>query len=101
MEMGVIRLGLSWAAMKRVLLVASLVAILWTFTACGIRDDETGTAAPSTNASTAVTSTALRSDGLAGILLFNGTGSSPNDVKAFEAILKEQHVNYLKVNSRN
>jgi glutamine amidotransferase-like uncharacterized protein len=46
-----------------------------------------------------VASTALKSDSTAQILLFNGTGSSPNDVKAFETILKEQHVTYLKVNS--
>jgi glutamine amidotransferase-like uncharacterized protein len=31
--------------------------------------------------------------------LFGGTGSSPNDVKAFETILKDQHVKYTKVNS--
>jgi hypothetical protein len=40
-----------------------------------------------------------KSDGTAEILLFNGTGFSPNDVRAFETILKDQHVNYSKVNS--
>src|ERR1041385_2002324 len=34
------------------------------------------------------------------VLLFNGTGTSPNDVKAFEAILKEMHLTYATVNSR-
>jgi len=34
------------------------------------------------------------------ILLFNGTGMSPNDVKAVEAILKDRHLNYARVNSR-
>jgi len=34
------------------------------------------------------------------ILLFNGTGMSPNDVKAVEAILKESRLKYATVNSR-
>lgn len=34
------------------------------------------------------------------ILLVNGTGASPNDVKAVEAILKETHLKYAIVNSR-
>ena len=37
--------------------------------------------------------------GICQILLFNGTGTSPNDVAAFETILKGTHVNYSKVNS--
>ena len=92
-------LGLSWAKMNRVLLVASLVGISWAFTACGVRDGQSATPAVSTNASTAAASTALRFGGTAEILLFTGAGTSPNDVKAFETILKDQHVAYLKVNS--
>jgi len=87
------------AGMNRVLLVASLVAVSWGFTACGVRDDQSGTSAPRTTASIKSASTALKSDGTAEILLFNGTGSSPNDVKAFETILKDQQVNYSKVSS--
>jgi glutamine amidotransferase-like uncharacterized protein len=34
------------------------------------------------------------------VLLFNGTGSSPNDVKAVEAILKDRQLKYATVNSR-
>jgi glutamine amidotransferase-like uncharacterized protein len=34
------------------------------------------------------------------ILLFNGTGTSPNDVAAVEKILKDRHLNYSTVNSR-
>jgi len=34
------------------------------------------------------------------ILLFNGTGTSPGDLKATEAILKEKHLAYTTVNSR-
>ena len=33
------------------------------------------------------------------VLLFNGTGTSPNDVRAVEAILKESHLDYSTVNS--
>src|SRR5512133_3820888 len=84
--------------MDRILLGASLVLVSWLFTACGVRD-ESGTRAQTTNASTVVASTALQSDGTAKILLFNGTGTSPNDVRAFETILKGKHVNYSKVNS--
>lgn len=36
----------------------------------------------------------------AAILLFNGTGTSPNDVTAVAAILKESHLDYSTVNSR-
>ena len=60
---------------------------------------EGGTSATGTNASKAAGSTPRRSGDAAEILLFSGTGSSPNDVKAFEAILKDQHVNYTKVSS--
>ena len=35
----------------------------------------------------------------ASILLFTGTGTSPNDVKAVEAILKDSHLDYSTVNS--
>ena len=34
------------------------------------------------------------------ILLFSGTGTSPNDVAAVEAILDEKHLEYSTVNSR-
>jgi Uncharacterized conserved protein len=37
---------------------------------------------------------------VAPILLVNGTGASPNDVKAVEAILKERQLKYAMVNSR-
>ena len=80
--------------MSRILLVASLVLIWWACTGCGVRHDEGGTFA-----SNQPPSTAPKSEGAAEILLFSGTGSSPNDVKAFERILKDQHVTYLKVNS--
>ena len=34
------------------------------------------------------------------ILLFNGTGTSPNGVKAVEAVLKDSHLKYTTVNSQ-
>ena len=61
--------------MCRILLVASVVLISWSFTACGVRDDRSGSPARGTNASTAAASTPLRSGGTAQILLFNGTGN--------------------------
>jgi glutamine amidotransferase-like uncharacterized protein len=36
----------------------------------------------------------------AGVLLFNGAGTSPNDVTAIEALLDRDHLNYSTVNSR-
>jgi hypothetical protein len=82
-----------------VFLVAVLVLISWAFTSCGVRDDKSGTPARGTNGSTPTSSTPLKSGDTAQVLLFNGTGTSPNDVKAFETLLKGKHVDYSKVNS--
>jgi glutamine amidotransferase-like uncharacterized protein len=43
--------------------------------------------------------TSERSRGAASILLFNGTGVSPNDVAAVEKILDDKHLNFSTVNS--
>jgi glutamine amidotransferase-like uncharacterized protein len=56
------------------------------FTACGARGEKDGLFAKDANASTP-------------ILLFNGTGASPNDVAAVEAILKGNHLDYSTANS--
>ena len=40
------------------------------------------------------------SNRVAEILLFNGTGTSPNDVKAIEVILRGMHLTYTSVSSR-
>jgi hypothetical protein len=85
--------------MGRILIVLSLALISCGFTGCGVRNDESGTSATGTNASKEAASTPPKFGDTAEILLFSGTGSSPNDVKAFETILKDQHVNYTKVNS--
>jgi glutamine amidotransferase-like uncharacterized protein len=53
-------------------------------------------------ASLALISTACsrpHSDGLTSILLFHGTGTSPNDVAAVESILNSGHLNYSTVTS--
>src|SRR5260370_39069365 len=62
----------------RVFIIASLVLISTAFTACGARGDK---------------------GGIAPILLFSGSGASPNDVAAVETILHSNHLNYSTVNS--
>lgn len=51
-------------------------------------------------ASLVLTACAPPPPSVAPILLFNGTGTSPNDVKAFEGILKENQLKYATANSR-
>jgi hypothetical protein len=84
---------------RRVLVIASLVVIATVFTACVDRGDKGSMPAKGANASSAATSTRLTSGGIASILLFNGTGTSPNDVAAVETILNSNHLNYSTVNS--
>ena len=100
MEMGgVKRHWLCRAGKERVLIGLSLVLISSVFTGCGARNDESGTSATVTNTSQEGTSRPSKSGDTSEILLFNGSGASANDVKAFETILKDQHANYTKVNS--
>lgn len=66
---------------NRALSIAFLVLISTVITACGVRDH--GSMAPE------------RAD----VLLFNGNGTSPNDVKAVEAILNRQRLHYVTVGS--
>jgi glutamine amidotransferase-like uncharacterized protein len=68
----------------RVLIIASLVLISTSFTACGVGGDKGSTPA---------------SGGNAPILLFNGTGTSPGDVAAVETILSSNHLDYATANS--
>src|SRR6266852_4436447 len=77
----------------RVLIIASLVLISTAFTACGVRGDKGEMPAKGANASAAANPTPLRSGGIAPILLFNGNGTSPNDVAAVETILNSNHLN--------
>ena len=68
----------SWgAAGSRILIAAFLLLVSIPLTADETRDSDTPT-----------------------ILLFNGTGTSPNDVAALERILKDNHFRYAAANSR-
>lgn len=71
------------------LIAASLVLASAVFTACGVRVDEGGISPERGNGSYRT----------APILLFIGTGASANDVKAVEAILKSNSLNYSTVNT--
>jgi hypothetical protein len=64
---------------RRLLTIASFGVLSCCLPACGMRSTPSG---PSD------------------ILLFNGTGTSPNDVAAFERILNEHHFHYGTANSR-
>jgi len=72
----------------RALIIAFLVLISIAFTACGINGDQ-GNMSPEGGSASPT----------APILLFNGTGTSSNDVKAVEAILNSNHLHYSTVNS--
>jgi hypothetical protein len=63
-------------------LIASIVS------GCGPRDSESSAATTNSNAPAA-----------AAVLLFAGTGTSPNDVKSIESIMKNHHLDYAKVDS--
>ena len=78
----------------RGLIIASLVLMSTAIIGC-----EKGMRAKGANASAAATSRPLTSGDIASILLFNGTGTSPNDVAAVETILSTNHLNYSTVNS--
>jgi hypothetical protein len=79
--------------------LASLVLISTAFTACGVRGDKGSMPAKGAHSSAATTPAPLTSGGIAPILLFNGTGTSPSDVAAVETILSSNHLNYSTVNS--
>ncbi len=83
--------------MARVPLVAALVLIWSLLTGCGVHEDQTGSPGQTTDNAVALRSP--QPGRTTDILLFNGTGCSPNDVKAFEIILNEQHLSYSKANS--
>jgi glutamine amidotransferase-like uncharacterized protein len=73
----------------RGLIIASLVLMSTAFIGC-----EKGMLAKGSNDSATATS-----GDTAPILLFNGTGTSPNDVVAIEEILRTNHLNYSTANS--
>jgi glutamine amidotransferase-like uncharacterized protein len=66
----------------RCLIFGVLAVILCVFTACGVPGERSSTSTDTDS-----------------ILLFSGTGTSPNDVAAVAAILDDNHLNYSKKNS--
>ena len=83
----------------RVFIIASLVLISAAFTACEVSSSKDSVPVRGGDASAAAASAPLTSGGVAPILLFSGTGTSPNDVAAVETILNGNHLNYSTVNS--
>jgi hypothetical protein len=86
-------------AWRRVLSIASLLLVSTACIGCGVRDDEGSTPANGSNASDAATSASRTVGGIAPILLFRGTGTSPDDVAAIETVLNSNHLNYSPANS--
>jgi glutamine amidotransferase-like uncharacterized protein len=74
--------------------MASLVLMSAAIIGC-----EKGTHSKGLNSSATATSKPLTSGDIAPILLFNGTGTSPNDVVAIEEILRTNQLNYSTANS--
>jgi glutamine amidotransferase-like uncharacterized protein len=82
--------------LRRGLIMASLVLISTAIIGC----EKSSRSAKGANGSAASTSTQpVSGSGVAPIVLFNGTGTSPNDVEAIETILNKNHLNYSTVNS--
>ena len=75
--------GSGMAALGRLLLVACFALLLAAFTSCAGRSNK-GTAF---------------AGGKPTVLLFNGTGTSPNDVAAIAGFLDSNHLSYTTVNS--
>jgi glutamine amidotransferase-like uncharacterized protein len=67
--------------------------------ACGVGGNKSGMPDKGANASASATPTSRASGGAAPVLLFNGTGASPNDVAAVETILRTNHIDYATANS--
>jgi hypothetical protein len=76
----------------RVLVIASVALISFALTACETRDARM--AMPANGRPAAATAIPLTSSGVPPILLFNGTGTSANDVAAVETILGDNHLSY-------
>lgn len=80
---------------RRGLILAFLVLISSALIGC----EKGSIAAKGANTATAAPLRPLTSPDIAPILLFHGTGTSPNDVAAVEAILSSNQLNYSTVNS--
>jgi glutamine amidotransferase-like uncharacterized protein len=78
-------------ARYRAFIIATLILTSTAFTACEIHGDRGSSPGRGANVSDAATQTP--------ILVFDGTGTSPNDVAAVEAILNSNHLDYSTANS--
>ena len=81
----------------RVLIIASVALISLALTACETPDAKVAMHANGRPA--AATAIPLTAQGVPPILLFNGTGTSANDVAAIETILPDNHLSYSTANS--
>ena len=74
------------SSLRAIIIVVSLVLPATALTACGARADKAKTGARGDKAKTP-------------ILLFTGTGTSPDDVKAIETLLASNHLDFSTVSS--
>ena len=86
-------------ALCRAEIIASLVLTSAFSAACSGRGDTTSVAPKSGSASAAERSTIPAAGPTTSVLLFKGTGTSPNDVSAVETILSGNHFDYSTVSS--
>ena len=83
----------------RVLIVASVALISLALTDCETPDARIAMPANGSSASAAAAATRLTSSSVPPILLFDGTGTSANDVAAVETILSNNHLSYSTADS--
>jgi len=81
----------------RVLIIASVALISLALTAC--ESPNSRIAMPANGRPATATAIPLASSGVPPILLFNGTGTSANDVVALETILSNKQLSYSTANS--
>jgi Biotin-protein ligase, N terminal len=84
---------------SRALIIASLALMAAASAACGVGDNKSGMPDKGATGSAGATPASHASAGTAPVLLFNGTGTSPNDVAAVETILRTNHIDYSTANS--
>jgi glutamine amidotransferase-like uncharacterized protein len=84
---------------SRALIIASLALMAAASAACGVGGNKSGMSDKGADASASTTPMSHASAAAAPVLLFNGTGTSPNDVAAVETILKGKHLDYSTANS--
>ena len=94
----VVNRDLRWTRCS-LLILALLGLICIVLSACWGGGNKGSVPAKGANPSAAATATAETMSGIAPILLFNGTGTSPNDVAAVETILNNNQLDYSTANS--